>query len=162
MHVLVASSKHSACNLKAAFGVLFPPLHNTGCKTDMLQSSILQIRSELWLCTARITFISPVPWGGRVTFVGRCASVPSPLRPAQGALVVLGFFLRALGAPAPIRHLATAAEVETSSVCDAHHRDAARNGVSPPPYVSVASQTSAACELYVSWWMGKECWARWV
>lgn len=80
--VLVASRKCLACNPKAVFGVLFPLLHSTGCKTVMLQNSVLQIRSKLGLCTARITFISPVPWGGRVTFVSQCASVHPPPAPS--------------------------------------------------------------------------------
>lgn len=119
-HMFV-SSKHLACNLKSVFGVLFPPLHNTGCKTVMLQNNILQIMSKLSLYTTRITFSSQVPWGRCVTFVGVRLCIL--LCPAQRALVVLGFFLQALGVHALIHHLAMVAEVETSSVRDADHRD---------------------------------------
>lgn len=86
----------------------------------MLQNYILQIMSKLSLYTNCVTFSAQVPWGRRVTFVGVRLCIL--LCPAQRALVVLGFFLQALGVHALIRHLAAVAEVETSSVHDADHR----------------------------------------
>lgn len=77
--------------------------------------------SKLSLYTTCIAFSSQVPWGRHGTFVGvHLCILPCP---AQRGLVVLGFFLRALGVHALIRHLATVAEVETLSVHDADHQD---------------------------------------
>lgn len=89
-----------------------------------LQNDIVQIRAKLLLHTICIMFSSPPSsLGETCNIFGVClCNLP---RPAQGALVVLGFFLRALGVHALICHLATDAEVETSSVHDADHGDGA-------------------------------------
>lgn len=75
----VASREHLACNLKAVFGVLFPPLHDTGHKTAMLQNDILQVMSKPPLCTTQITF------PGETRNICWCASVPPPVPNPKGS-----------------------------------------------------------------------------
>lgn len=72
---------------------------------------------------ASCSVLPQVPRGRPVTFVGVCLC--NLLCLAQGALVVLGVFLQALGVHALICHLAADAEVETSSVHGADHGDVA-------------------------------------
>lgn len=147
-HMFVSSSrKHMACDLKAVFGGFFSPLHNAGCKTVMLQNDIVQIWAKL-LLHAILTMFSAPPYSLGET-CNICWCVCSLLCPAQGALVVPGFFLQTLSVHSLICHLAMEAEVETSSVRDADPRDVARNGVFPVLCFH-EFQTSAACELYAS------------
>lgn len=79
----------------------------------MVQNDIVQIKAKLLLHAMCILFSTPPSSLGEtcnICWLDLC-NLP---RPAQGALVVLGFFFRALSVQALICHLATDAEVETS------------------------------------------------
>lgn len=85
-HMFVSSSsKHLACDLKAVFGAFFPPPHNTGYKTVMLQNDIVQIRAKLLLHTIRIIFSTPPSSLGGTCNICWCVFVQPPVSSLRGS-----------------------------------------------------------------------------
>lgn len=85
-HVFVSSSsKGLACDLKAALGGSFPPLHNTGCETVMLQDNIVQIRAKLFLRAICILFSAPPSSLGETCNICWCVFVQPPMPSPRGS-----------------------------------------------------------------------------
>lgn len=160
---------HSRTCLLVALASTWPVISRQCWGVSFLLCTILDVK-QLWckmilyrlrqnyysMQCASCSVLPQVPWGRPVTFVGWiCAT--SHVQP-KGLLWSLASSFE----PSVFRHWSVIwrrmQKLKLQSVHDADHGDVAWNGVFPVLHFH-EFQTSAACELYVSWWMQKECWA---